>query len=265
MDHYRVLFDPTEHYQDIHPKLMVCVYACDKLDKYKQQILKIQGTWGRTAREHQIPVLFFLGEQRTDLVGEEYVNIPGVADDYESASYKQFLGLHHIAQHYQPEFVLCCGTDTYPNLPKMVQWLEQFDPNESLYLGGHGCKRQFGDRILPFHSGGPGFILSRTAMERCKPDFASLMPDWKEYCRQTGKEDLIPACDVAIAHFVVLPHVDAKVVSHNEGFFHCNYKGMPCHPNQPQVQHILSCHLMSLQDFDTFTRLLEDHSHFVAK
>jgi hypothetical protein len=110
MNYQRIFL--KEHYQDIH-LLSICVYACDKLPKYKSQIKDIQDTWGKVAKQYHIPVLYFLGEEKTDLSGGEFINLKGVKDDYESASHKQNLGLAYIHDHVPSQFVIAVGTDTY--------------------------------------------------------------------------------------------------------------------------------------------------------
>jgi hypothetical protein len=243
------------------PNLFICVYGCDKIEKYKDEIIKCQETWVKTAQKHNVPVLFFLGESPTNLTGSLYVNLPGVIDDYDSVSDKQFLGLEYVSKRFSPSFIFCCGTDTYPNIPKLLNYLKDFDPETPLYIGGHGCKRQFGNHVVPFHSGGPGFILSRETIRRCSENFKSMKADWKEFCVQNSNEGLSSACDVAIAYFVSLPSVAAQWITNDDGFFHCNYRGFPCHLNL-SIEKILSCHSMSLSDFDNFTRILEENNYF---
>ena len=45
-------------------EIIIAVFGCDTKDKYKQQILKIEETWGDTAKKNNILVLFFLGEEK---------------------------------------------------------------------------------------------------------------------------------------------------------------------------------------------------------
>jgi hypothetical protein len=46
----------------------------------------------------KVKLLFFMGEEKTtdEFVGDEFVYLPGVSNDYLSASYKQYLGLKLI-------------------------------------------------------------------------------------------------------------------------------------------------------------------------
>ena len=262
MSQYRSLFQQREYFDQDLPSLYICVFGCDKIPKYKDQILKIQDTWGQTAKEHNVRVLFFLGEEQTDLVGEDYINLPGVLDDYLSASYKQFLGLDYIYKNFKPDYVLSCGTDTYVNIPKLAQYVKQFNPKHNLYIGGHGDTRTIGPDTFYFHSGGPGFILTHESLRLLAPLLPTIMDQWILYCNKHHEDHFIPACDVAVAYFLQQPSIHSKILNTDE-FYHCNHVGYPCHKNQFQFKDITICHSMSPQDFDEFTRILKQHHYFV--
>lgn len=257
MNYQRIFL--KEHYQDIH-LLSICVYACDKLPKYKSQIKDIQDTWGKVAKQYHIPVLYFLGEEKTDLSGGEFINLKGVKDDYESASHKQNLGLAYIHDHVPSQFVITVGTDTYLNIPKLVKLVSGLDSSKNHYMGGHGCIRTFGTIDIPFHSGGPGFILTRTSLTKIYPYLFTMMDDWTLFCKKHNREDMIPSCDIAIAYY--LSNIDCKKIE-IDGFYHCNHKGSPCHKDQVNYQDIVSCHSMSPNDFQEWTYLLETNNYYL--
>jgi len=150
--------------------LIICIFACDTIQTYRNEIIKINETWGKKIKDN-IKLLFFLGEEKTDLIGDNYVNLKGVKNDYLSASYKQFLGLKYIYEMYNPNFVFCCGTDTYINIDKLVNYIINFNfnPNSNLYIGGHGDFRQIGDKNIYFHSGGAGFLLTNGCLDKLYP------------------------------------------------------------------------------------------------
>jgi len=136
--------------------IVICIFACATIDKYKNQILKINDTWGKYAENKGIKVLYFLGEEPTDLIDDKYVYLKGVSNDYLSASYKQNLGLKYIYENYDAKYVYCCGTDTYINIEKLILYLKTFNDHDKLYIGGGGNNtlyRNIGNRMIYYHSG----------------------------------------------------------------------------------------------------------------
>ena len=108
--------------------LIILVYACYTIEKYKTQINVINKTWGKKCETYKnIKILYFLGEQKlTEFYDTEfikYVNLSCVKDDYLSASYKQFLGLKFVYENYKSKFIICLGTDTYLNIPKLLLYI----------------------------------------------------------------------------------------------------------------------------------------------
>jgi hypothetical protein len=245
--------------------LIICVYACDTSPKYRNQILKMNQTYNSVLKElPNVKLLYFLGEQTTDLNGEQYIHLKNVHNDYLSASYKQFLGLKYIHENYQTKFVMCIGTDTYVNIKKLNLFLSQFDHNENLYIGGHGDTRNFGSQKLFFHSGGPGFIITNKCLAKIYPKLEHFVDDWILLCKENCNEYLIPACDVGIAYLINLQEINAKTIHCGDFIFtYCNYKGFPCHVNKICMNNLISCHNMSLNDFDEFTNILINNNYFL--
>ena len=152
-------------------ELIILVYACYTVKKYKNQIEVINETWGKKCETYKnIKLLYFLGEEKItgfdDTDSIKYINLPCVKDDYLSASYKQFLGLKYVHENYKTKFIICLGTDTYLNIPKLLLYINNFDYNDCLYIGGHGCERDICSKKYYFHSGGPGFIITHICLEK---------------------------------------------------------------------------------------------------
>jgi hypothetical protein len=249
--------------------LIICVFGCDTIPKYKNQILKMNETYDNILTQFpKIKLLYFLGEEETDLVGEKYIHLKNVKNDYLSASYKQFLGLKHIYENYNTKFVMWIGTDTYLNIMKLNLFLKQFDYNENLYIGGHGTRTNLGICNVYFHSGGPGFIITNKCLEKIYPKLENFVDEWIDLCYKNNIECLIPACDVGISYLINLKEISAITIDCGElTFTHCNFKGYvdsyPCHANRIDIRNLISCHNMSLCDFDEFTRILRDNNWFV--
>jgi hypothetical protein len=159
---------------------------------------------------------------------------------------------------------LCCGTDTFLNIPKLLKFIENFDKNDNLYIGGHGCHRQIGDTSYYFHSGGPGFIISNQCLNQLYPFLNDFTDQWINICNTNNRQDLIPGCDVAISYYLQ-KFINVNIIKTNDlSFIHCNHKGYPCHINQINMSEIISCHSMSLSDFDEFNQILISNNHFIA-
>jgi hypothetical protein len=250
-------------------ELIILVYACYTKENYKNQIKCVNNTWGKKCEEYKnIKLLYFLGEEKisefTDTEYIKYINLPGIKDDYYSASYKQFLGLKYIYDNYNPKFVMCCGTDTYLNIPKLMTYINNFNSNDCLYIGGHGCNRQIGNKNYYFHSGGAGFILSYNCLQKIYKLLYNLMNDWINICKLNNIEDLIPACDVAISYYVQQPEINATIIKAiNFTFIGCNYVGNKCCGNQIEIKNLISCHNMSENDFYNYTDILNKNNFFI--
>ena len=237
--------------------LAVCVLACASVEKYVDQIRAIQKTWGKEAQGLGVRVLLFSGEARgpADLYGSdggELVHLPGVMDDYESASVKQWRGLEYIHLHIDADFVFVCGSDTYMLPANMLEFLQAHDPSAASYIGGHGCHRSVNGQRVYFHSGGGGFILSRAALGVLSPRLVEAHGAFKA-ALLSDESFLFTACDVAMGWFAVLDNL--TTVKIDDRFYHCNHLGLPCHSAlPPDPRTMLTCHLMNPSDMYEFSR-----------
>ena len=222
--------------------LIICIYACDTIPKYREQILKINETYGKMLTDN-IKLVYFLGEE-IELIGDNYIHLPGVKNDYRSSFYKQNLGLKYIHDNFDFKFVICCGSDTYLNIPKLMNFIKQFDSTQNYYIGGHGCNRMVLGNNYYFHSGGPGFILSKECLKNIYPYLYSMIGEWESI-----NPELNYACDVAISYFLQIKVNRLEIVK-NSNFHHCNHHGSPCCVGKVVFQNIISCHNMSPSDFD---------------
>lgn len=239
----------------IHHDVIFCVFGCSTIRRYRDQILKINSTWGAKAKIENYKVLFFLGEEKSELQGDEYVYLKGVQNDYLSASYKQNLGLKYITDNFTFNYVHVCGTDTYVNINKLKIYLRMYNSDDNICIGGHGCYRKINHIDWYYHSGGPGFIISRCAVNKIKYLLHNMVNDWKKIINShTSTPELIFACDLALCYYLKIH--DCNLIKDDESFFHCNHKGFPCHPGRNLGINIVACHNMSLSDFDDYTNIL---------
>jgi len=253
-------------------QLIICVFACATVAKYKHEILKIEETWGKRAAEKGVRVLYFLGEEPTVLQEpSKYIYLKNVKNDYESASDKQNLGLKYIYENYNADYVFVCGSDTYINIDKLQAFIKNYNCEEPLYIGGHGDKRMIGDFNCYYHSGA-GFILSKECLHLTYVKLWNMFTEWSKICNKYSCEHLISACDVAISYFLQnYIGQQLKIITLNNEFVGCNHKGrandntfISC-GDRVNPQNIISCHRMTLGDFDEFTTILERNDYFNYK
>jgi hypothetical protein len=246
-------------------KIIVNIFACSTVEKYKQEIIKINETWGKKAEENGIKILFFLGEEKTDLIDDnKYIYLKDVKNDYNSAAYKQNFGLKYIYENYNVDFVFTCGTDTYINIENFLLYINKLDKNKKLYIGGHGSYRMIGNDNTYFHSGGSGFILSNSVLSELYSQLYNIQNEWTTVCVKNNVQYLIVACDVLIGYYVS-KIVNIEIIN-NENFYACNYKGYynnntcKCCGDKVNIYEIITCHHMSLDEFDEYTDILKNNN-----
>lgn len=252
-----------------HNKLIICVFACATVPKYKNQILKIEETWGKCAADNGVKVLYFLGEEETDLQDKsKYIYLPGVNNDYESASLKQSLGLKYIYDNFNSDYVFVCGTDTYVNIKKMLLLLNNYNCENPLYIGGgHIYTHTVSNIHYFFHNGGAGFIISKESLYLIYMKLWNMNVEWKKLLNNNEKW-MIPACDIEISYFLQKHVPNLETITLGDHFFNCDYNGKFCKECSEfdieiKKENIITCHNMSLTAFDEFTELLELNNYYL--
>lgn len=279
----------SEEYEKLYPDtdydLIIVVYGCDTIERYKTEILKCQETWVKDAKMFSnIKVLFFLGEEVV-LEGDDYIHLKDVKNDYISASYKQWHGIKYVYENYNPKFIMIIGTDTFVNIPKLMFKLFEYDYTKKLYIGGYAGNSIpiINGNEFYYHPGGGGIILSNS----CLPYICSYLKDvnkfmekWMKFCDdsingdigiigdRTGKcKEYYPACDVCLAYMIFLAGKEIETIRLDNNFYSCNYLGYNCHglPDKgvKKGEDIITCHYMRPIDFDNFHKLLKDNNYYI--
>jgi hypothetical protein len=161
------------------------------------------------------------------------VNLEGVGEDYASSFLKQFLGLKYLVENCPADFYLFGGTDNYFVVDRLLDYLQEFNPEEKWYIGGHGYLRLFEqNNELYFHSGGAGFILSRALARQLyeasifsreiEDDFKKILQH-AAWCR--GIQFEVLPCDVAIAYYIQRLNTDFSSLTIKDNRF----KGCSCY------------------------------------
>ncbi len=244
-------------------EFIFCIFACDTIERYKNEIHKIEQTWGREAVTEG-KLLFFLGE-RGPLVGDNYIHLENVGDDYLSAADKQYLGIKYAYEHYDFRYLYVCGTDTFVlvnNLRNFVRDQQINCNDEAIIMGGHGDNRLICDTHVHFFSGGAGIILTKKTVQLMQPRLESMQSEWLDLCVANNYITYIPACDVSICYFLKLLKV--RFINVPNRFFNCNYIGYnntptgvyKCCTQTVDIKIMIGCHNMSPSDFDNLNTLV---------
>lgn len=240
----------------MEPTLSIGVMATNVNDKYRDQIQACLDTWYQVAEQWRVPVYFFGGYIR--FPHSNYINLPGVAEDYNSAFYKQFHGLKWMYDHLKTDFYHLIGTDTYVNIPLLIKLLRKCDKTKDWCIGGHGHYRQMGDRNVYFHSGGSGFVFSHSCLGKLLALLPEILEDWEAICVARNVSYLIPACDATIGWYMENLGLEQQI---RPGFYACDYLGRefkqrPCCPRVDKDK-IVACHYMyptEMHDFHNYLK-----------
>jgi len=244
-------------------KLGIVIFACDKIEKYREQVRTLRNTWVKKAKEFpDIKVLFFFGEETTEeFTGEDYVNLKGVGDDCCSVHDKNYDGIKYFYDNYDCDFVYCCGTDTYINIPKLYKIIDNFNPADRLYIGGCGMNFTLGNNNYYFHSGGTGFILTKGVIADLVPLInTTLFDDWDKLCKSYGNYEASYLSDVSIGYFARNVLKDVYTIDvENKVFYSDNYK----HLSDGEREKSIICHFMQPQDVCDYDKIMEDNNFFL--
>ena len=275
---YDTQLDFVKYRKNKSYKIIINVFGCPTIEKYKNEILKINQTFYKDAVDNNVKIIYFFGEEKvpefvnTNENDPTYVYLDNVANDYLSASYKQERGLQYIFENYTFDYVLTIGTDTFVHIKCLLEYLKTLNPSDLLYIGGHGTNRKITEDLTLFFFAGSGFIITYNLLGKLYPKLFNMTNDWINICNKNNIRYLIPGCDVAISYYIHKIHYVKLIYS--DKFFNCNYlgfigkykciyKGYPdnepnCHSKSNNINNILLCHYMTPTDFDNFYNLIHN-------
>lgn len=243
--------------------LVVLVYGCATKPKYQEELQNIEDTYRLHCDKFNVPLYVFVEEHAT-MSGMNYIKLPGVNDTYESNIPKTYLGLKWLMDHVKFEAVLVIGTDAYPNIPKLLQYLKTLDMSQPLYIGGHGDVHSMYGMQVYFHSGGPGFVLTRPLVSSIYPFLSFFPANWECLCMNTTYYGLRAAGDVLLPFYLLQTGVTHQVVhTPSLSFSHCTHRGYPCHVGTQTPEGVMCCHLMKRQEMLEYTYLLETNNFYL--
>ena len=198
-----------KEFVDILPKikckLCILVFGCVTIDKYRSQIDGILSTWAIKCDSLDIPYFIFVGQNLEEYeTNQHFISLKykGVEDDYNSAAYKQYLGIQWIMSRYDTEFLYIIGSDTYVNVDNLYKTVNKYNCEENLFIGNGKYMALILEHKFQIHTGGSGFILTKKSLEILKPYFYKFQERWTDIinaCYPPNSCGWIPACDVSIS------------------------------------------------------------------
>lgn len=138
----------------------------------------------------------------------EFVHLEKVEEDYNSALYKQFLGIAHMMEHNPSKWYAIYGLDNYVHYQKVLDTLSKINMPGPLMVGGAIQCRTL-DVQVPFSLGGGGIYVNHEAMMNIFSSWGgslmqkarSLCEDWVDLCKRYYKLDYLPACDLTMGYY----------------------------------------------------------------
>ncbi len=240
-------------------------------EKYIKQCENCLQTWIKRSKissdiQSRCKVFLFGGLARSPRV-PELISLPGVKDDHQSATDKQWYGLKWCFDNHPADFYLVGGTDNYLFPDRILKMLKDHLFNgktQKLLIGGDVDVRNVPERTS-YLSGGAGIIVTHLALKElyhiayCQPSF---IDEWPKICHRHGVSYLIPACDVAICYLAHQLNISIVMVDNLHG---CNWKGMggplsniKCCNSKVNLRKMLSCHYMD-DNMLPFHQLVENY------
>lgn len=231
--------------------LGIAVIGCLK-PKYLEEIKSCSETWFKACDAKGIHLKIFVDEIPPHLElprpRDDFVELH-CGDDYDSATPKHWLGLQYLFDNLNTDFYFVCGTDTFLNVQNALDLLKTYNPQDPCYIGGHGDDRSG----VYFHSGGPGYFMSREFLRRVLPSAFDLIDEMKgEPCGPVP----LACCDVQVGKVANMHNIKPSI--HDDKFFHCNHHGMGCHPGVPEQATLVACHNMSRESFHEYQDFLSN-------
>ena len=149
-----------------------------------------------TKRENNTTVIHYYCGEFGDSTSPEIIHLPGVKDDYASATYKQWLGYKHLSDNYDADFYLMIGTDNYVCLDRLHELLDGYDSDQLLIISGFADDRGVRGKPCHFPYGGGGIIFTRESMKVIYPKIDYILEAWP-----IVSPELKDQCDVAVGYY----------------------------------------------------------------
>lgn len=181
-------------------KLCILVFGCVTVEKYKNETDGILQTWGKMCDLNNVPYHIFVGKNIDEYKDNKHIvslEDKGVKDDYLSASYKHYIGMQWLLSRYDPDFMCIVGNDTWVSSDNMLKFLNNFLPENPVFIGNGIWTSNIYGHTFVMHPGGAGYVLSKKALEMIKPYLYKFQDNWVNIMR--NHKQYLPACDVSLS------------------------------------------------------------------
>jgi hypothetical protein len=153
------------------------------------------------------------------------------------------------------DFIYITYENSYTNIENLLKKLESLNSNENIYLGGHGDYRIINNIKFYFHSYIPGIILNKSATLLLED--SNIMEQYNDISNNEFKNN----SGVAIGYFSYIKNIKLLI---DDNFHFCNWKGIPCHPNNIDLVNLISCSNMNSTDMYSFYNLLYKNNNIFS-
>ena len=254
-------YAPAQEKEKLKCKMVFCIYACATLDRYKKQILMIQETWGKRAEELGAKVFYFLGEQKTELEGPQFIYLPGIKNDFESMSHKQIKGLQYIHDNYDAEYVFVSGADLFVNVDVLLSEISLYNSKNPVYMGAGydvALYRSFGQTTYNYHNSGTGVVITNKLLTDLYPLLDEMYATWK-LINKKNKQSLQNARDIMFGYFIS-KYTNTFFVT-NPLFVQKDYSAS----NSTIPDHLISYYPMASIEFVAYRNRIEANRYFLEE
>ena len=220
-------------------KNIICVVV---LENNINKIHVIQNTWFKFSFNN-IKYYFIIDKKYDFGKHNNYIYLDNLEIDTHFTIFRYFNDINY-------NFMLITYLNSFVNIPNLIKLIEKLDPNDDYYIGGHGDYRTINNIKFYFHSYTPGILLSKQAIELLLDK--NLMNDYNKICENTDLKNL---SGVAIAYYVKIFNIKLII---NDNFYFCNWKGQPCHTYENNIDNLICCSNMEINDMLNYYKTLEE-------
>jgi hypothetical protein len=220
-------------------KIIICVVV---LENNINKIHAIQNTWLKFYFSN-IKYYFIIDSIINIGKNENYIYINNLKNDTHFSIFRYF-------NDFEYDFILITYMNSFVNVPNLLKLINNLELNEDYYIGGHGDYRTINNIKFYFHSYTPGILLSKITTNSLLDE--NLMKNYNEIC--TNK-DLINLSGVAIAYYVNIFNIKLII---NDNFYYCNWRGHPCHTYDNNIDNLICCSNMEINDMLNYYKTLEE-------
>jgi hypothetical protein len=219
---------------------IICIVV---LENNIDKIHAIQNTWLKFCCNN-IKYYFVIDNKLNfNIKNDNFIYLKDLENDTHFNIFRYFADVDY-------NFILVTYINSFVNVPNLINLINTLNPNDEYYLGGHGDYRVINNIKFYFHSYTPGILLSKLTTNLLLD--INLMNDYNKVC--TNK-DLLNLSGVAIAYYVKIFNIKLII---NDNFYYCNWRGQPCHTYDNNIDNLICCSNMEINDMLNYYKTLDE-------